>query len=285
MRDGDGETAFMPDLTRVPDQHHGAKVDGLLDLVDPARLVGDEGVAEEDVAGLVGKALESRRVEPREVAAIPVELVVDFAGERTHHPGTRRRVAYEPLRDIEVAPKRLAGIEYGGGTEPFPALGVNQDAEVVPMPVEVCHEVVDGQHLLDILANFESVGGAGPDIETMQAEIGRPLRGAQERVGRDELGELVGHGLAARRPLHKSAVFEAVGYEVSVIEQARAQHAGDLLVERFLEPIGWPAGFDEHPAAAFDRPALREVAVQGRIGRGREDIRIALDLFDERGYR
>ena len=69
----------------VPGQHHGAQVDRLPDFVDSAALVGDERVAEEDVAGLLREALEPGRVEPGQVAAISAELFVDLAGEGTHH--------------------------------------------------------------------------------------------------------------------------------------------------------------------------------------------------------
>ena len=68
------------DLMGVPGQHHGAQVDRFPDFVDSAALVGDERVAEEDVAGLLREALEPGRVEPGQVAAIPAELFVDLAG-------------------------------------------------------------------------------------------------------------------------------------------------------------------------------------------------------------
>lgn len=62
-------------------------------------------------------------------------------------------------------------------------------------------------------------------------------------------------------------VLELVGDIVALVEQPRAQDAGDLLVERFLEPAGGSPGLDQHPLPALDRPTFRQVAVQGRIGR------------------
>ena len=49
------------------------------------RSLAMNGVAEEDVAGLLREALEPGRVEPGQVAAISAELFVDLAGEGTHH--------------------------------------------------------------------------------------------------------------------------------------------------------------------------------------------------------
>ena len=248
-------------------QHHGAQVDRFPDFVDSAALVGDERVAEEDVAGLLREALEPGRVEPGQVAAISAELFVDLAGEGTHHAGPRGRVAVEGLGELAVAPEGFAGVEHRRRAEPFPALAVDEHAEVVPVPIEVRHEVVDDEHLLHVLAHVEPVGGAGGHVEIVQPEVRGAFRRAEQRPGRHELGDLVGHGFAAGGPLHEAAVLELVGDIVALVEQPRAQDAGDLLVERFLEPAGGSPGLDQHPLPALDRPTFRQVAVQGRIGR------------------
>ena len=152
-------------------QRHGAQVDGGFDLVDPAGFVGYEGVAEQDVAGLLGEALELGRVEPGEVLAMPFDLVIDSAGEGSHHAGARRRVAAEGLGELAVAPEGFAGVEHRSRAEPFPALAVDKHAEVVPVPIEVRHEVVDDEHLLHVLAYVEPVSGAGGHVEIVQPEV------------------------------------------------------------------------------------------------------------------
>ena len=153
------------------------------------------------------------------------------------------------------------------------------------MPIEVRHEVIDYEHLLHVFAYVEPVGGAGGHVEIVQPQVRGAFRRAKQRIGRDELGCLVGHGLAAGGPLHEAAVLEFVGDVAALVEQLRAQHTGDLLIERFLEPSGGAPRLDQYPLSAFDRPALRQIAVQRRIGRGGEDVRIAPDLLDERGDR
>ena len=79
---GHGDIASAANLAGVLGQRHGAQVDGGFDLVDPAGFVGYEGVAEQDVAGLLGEALELGRVEPGEVLAMPFDLVIDSARVR-----------------------------------------------------------------------------------------------------------------------------------------------------------------------------------------------------------